>query len=159
MANEQSLPKKAMHPALKWVLLGCGAVLVLGVLGAALIGYSCYRGLKHVKAEAAKQGISLDTSHGFKGLTYSTIIAMVQGLKPTILLALPVEEHPAALKAFADLSAKSGSFSAKDMEDVSRVLGTYNQSLHPRQGQAGATLDPGAARSLVQGLQTIADRH
>lgn len=151
--------KPGMNPALKYVLLGCGGILVLSVLSVAGISYLVYRKAQRVKQEWAAKGLSIDTSHGAKGMAYSMTVSLVRSMEPAVLLALPKSEHAAADKAFQDLAAKGGALTEQDMKDLDAALKAYNAANRKLSEAGKPPFDPGAARTFVQAIQTIADRH
>ena len=152
-------PKKGMNPILKWVLIGCGTIVLLMILVFASCTYFLYNKAKQAKAEMAEKGITIDTSHGLKGMAYSGTVAIIRSMKPMVMLALPKEDRAAADKAFADISAKSGSLTDTDMDDLNKAMQTYNDSNNAYRESHGTPMDPDAARKFVSDLQAIADRH
>ena len=154
----QALPK-GMNPALKWVLMGCGGFLVLATLAVASCSYVLYHKARQVKAELAARGVRVDTVHGFQGVAYGMTVNLIRGMEPTVLVALPKADHPAADKAFADLAAKGSSLTHQDMQDLDAAMRAYNEA-NEAQAKAGKPpLDPDAARTFVKAIQAIADRH
>ena len=153
-------PKKGMNPILKWLLIGCGTLVLLMILAMAGCVYGCHRVAKSIQESAEQQGVKIDTSHGLRGFATSATIAGVQGLKPAVLMALPKDEQPAAEKAFKDLSDKSGMLSDQDMQDLGKAMDEYN---HANQAYAqthnNMPLNPDGARKFVKDIQGIADRH
>lgn len=166
-APAPAAPKKGMNPILKWLLIGCGTIVLLCILAFASCAYLFKKkvydpakaSLNQAKAEAAEKGVTIDTSHGMQGFAFSMATASLQGVKPAVLMSLPKEEQPTANKAFADLNAKGGLLQPQDMDDISKVLDTYNDSVRTYQEAHGNPRDPEAARQLVKDLQAIADRH
>ena len=160
MSDGQAAPKKGMNPILKWLLIGCGTIVLIGILVMVLIGYACTRGIEHIKQEAAKQGVTIDTSHGLRGMATSATTAAVQAMQPAVLLALPKDEQPSAQKAFKDLADKGGMLTDQDMKDLGQAMDDYNRGNHAyAQTHNNNPLDPDSARKLVSDIQGIADRH
>ena len=153
-------PKKGMNPILKWLLIGCGTIVLLMILAMAGCAYGCHRVAKSLQEDAAKQGVTIDTSHGLRGFATSATTAGVQAMQPGVLMALPKDEQPAAQKAFKDLAEKGGQLSDQDMKDLGQAMDDYN-----RANQAYAKthnnmpLDPDGARKFVSDIQGIANRH
>ncbi|HJU84556.1 MAG TPA: hypothetical protein VJ600_10125 [Holophagaceae bacterium] len=152
-------PSTGMNPVLKWVLIGCGTIALFMVLALGACTFIGYRMAKNAKAELEKQGVKVDTSHGFKGAAYSMTVGMVQAMKPGVLLALPKEEHAAADKAFTDLASKSGTFTDQDMTDLSAAMDAYNKANKANFDGGAKGLLPDPARKFVADIQGIADRH
>ena len=152
-------PKQGMNPILKWILIGCGTLVLLMILVFASCTYFIYHKAKEAKAKMAEQGVTFDTSHGLKGMAYSGALLSVQGMRPAVLMSLPKEDQAAANKAFSDLSAKSGSFTDEDMNDVGKAMDAYSKSMNTYQEAHHTALDPDAAKKFVSDLQAIADRH
>ena len=153
-------PKKGMNPILKWLLIGCGTIVLLCILAMAGCAYGCHRVAKSFQEEAAKQGVKIDTSHGLRGMATSATTAAVQGMEPAVLLALPKDEAPAAQKAFKDLADKGGMLTDQDMQDLGKAMDTYNRANQEyAQSHNNNPLGPDAARKFVQDIQSIADRH
>ena len=153
------MPKKGMNPILKWVLIGCGTIVLLSILAVASCTYFVYSKAKQAKAELAENGINIDTSHGLRGMATSATTTAVMGMEPVVLLALPKEEHSSAEKAFKDLSAKGGELTDADMKDLGDAMDTFNRMNHDYQEIHHTPLNPEAARAFVQSIQLIADRH
>ena len=153
-------PKKGMNPILKWLLIGCGTIVLLMILAMAGCVYGCHRVAKSFQEEASKQGVKIDTSHGLRGMATSATTAAVQGMQPAVLLALPKEEAPTAQKAFKDLADKGGMLTDQDLQDLGKAMDAYNRTNHDyAQTHNNMPLSPDAARQLVSDIQGIADRH
>jgi len=63
-------PEKKKSGALKWVLLGCGGLLILVAAGAGIIAYLAYRSVNTDPAEAqalAQEILPIDVPEGFTG--------------------------------------------------------------------------------------------
>ena len=152
-------PKPAMHPALKWGLIGCGGFLVFVTLVLAIGVFLFVRKAQRVKADLAAKGIQVDTSHGFRGVAFGLSVGLVRSMEPAVLLALPREEHPAANRAFADLAAKGSAFTHQDMQDLDAAMRDYNAANKALTDAGKPPSDPAAARRFVKAVQAIADRH
>lgn len=160
MADAQAAPKKGMNPILKWLLIGCGTIVLLMILAFAGCTYFVYSKAKQAKAEMAEKGINLDTSHGLRGMATSATVTAVQGIEPAVLLALPKDEHAAADKAFKDLAAKGGVLTDQDMQDLGKAMDDYNRGNQAyAQSHSSMPLNPDTARAFVRDIQAIADRH
>ncbi|HTL98225.1 MAG TPA: hypothetical protein VL181_05415 [Holophagaceae bacterium] len=156
----QAAPKPGMNPVLKWLLIGCGTLVLLMILAFAGCSYFVYSKAKQAKAEMAAKGITFDTSHGLRGMATSATTAAVQGMQPAVLLALPKEEQPAAQKAFKDLGDKGGVLTDQDMKDLGQAMDDYNRANQAyAQTHANMLLNPDSARKFVSDIQAIADRH
>ncbi len=152
-------PQKAMNPALKWVLIGCGGFLLFVLVVVSIAGFLFIRKARQVKADLAARGIQVDTSRGFRGAAFGLSIGLVRGMEPAVLLTLPKEEHPAANKAFTDLAAKGSAFTHQDMQDLDAAVKGYNAANEALSKAGKPPLDPEASRRFVKAIQSIADRH
>lgn len=160
MSDGQAAPKKGMNPILKWLLIGCGTIVLLCILAMAGCAYGCHRVAKSIQEDAAKQGIKIDTSHGLRGMATSATTAAVQAMQPAVLMALPKGEQPAAQKAFKDLADKGGMLTDQDMKDLGQAMDDYNRGNQAyAQTHNNNPLDPDSARKFVSDIQGIADRH
>ena len=152
-------PQKAMNPALKWALIGCGGFLLFVLVVVSIAAFLFIRKARQVKADLAARGIQVDTSRGFRDTAFGLSIGLVRSMEPAVLLALPEEEHPAANKAFADLAAKGSSFTHQDMQDLDAAMRDYHAANKALTDAGKPPLDPEASRRFVKALQGIADRH
>jgi hypothetical protein len=152
-------PQKGLNPTLKWVLIGCGTLMLLAILAAAGIGYFVYHKAQELRAEMAAKGVHVDTSHGFQGMAYGMTVNLVRAMEPAVLMALPKDEHPAADKAFTDLAAKGPSFTGRDMHDLDAAMRDYNAANKALSDAGKPPFDTAAARTFVKAIQAIADRH
>jgi len=156
-------PKSGMNPILKWLLIGCGTLVLLSILVVGGCSYFVYHkakeGIAKVQAEAAAKGVKLDTSHGVQGFATSMTTAGVMGMQPMVLMALPKDEQPGAQKAFQDLNAKGGLLTTQDMDDLGKAMDAYSRANHDYQAAHQTPFDPDAARNFVKAIQGIADRH
>lgn len=159
MTDAQAAPKKGMNPILKWLLIGCGTLVLLMILAFAGCTYFVYSKAKQAKAEMAEKGINLDTSHGLRGMMTSATATTVQGIEPAVLMALPKEEHPGAQKAFKALADKGGVLTDEDIQDLGKAMDAYNQANAAYAKTHTAPFDPDSARRFVKDIQAIADRH
>jgi hypothetical protein len=148
-----------MNPALKWVFIGCGGFLLLVILVVGTGTFLFLRKARQMQADLAAKGIQVDTAHGFKGVAYGMATGVVRGMEPSVLLALPLEEHPAADKAFKDLVTKGTAFTRQDMQDLDAAMKAYNDANEALSKAGKPPLDPEAARTFVKAIQAIADRH
>lgn len=151
--------KPAMNPALKWALIGCGGFLLFVILVVAIAGFLFARKFRQTQADLAAKGIQVDTAHGFKGMAYGMATGVVRGMEPSVLLALPAEEQPAADKAFKDLAAKGSSFTHQDMQDLDAAMKAYNDRTKALIDAGKPPVDTEASRAFVKAIQAIADRH
>jgi hypothetical protein len=152
-------PQKAMNPALKWALIGCGGFLLFVLVVLAVAGFLFIRKARQVRAELAAKGIQVDTSRGLRGVAFGLSVGLVRGMEPAVLLALPKEEHPAATKAFSDLTAKGSAFTRQDMQDLDAAMKAYNDTNGALSKAGKPPFDPEASRRFVKAIQAIADRH
>lgn len=175
-APVQAAPKKGMNPVIKWLLIGCGTLVLLVILAFASCVYifkkSVYdpakAGIAQVKSEAAKQGISVDTSNGIAaGIMSATNQGIVKSMVaegPAVITALPADERPAAEAAYKELDEKKAQISAEDMADLIKAHQAFQQSM--MQNMPGAVtaqrktpIDAEASRALVKKIQEIVLRH
>ena len=152
-------PQKAMNPALKWGLIGCGGFLLFVLLIVAIAGFLFARKVRQAKAELAAKGLQVDTAHGFRGVAYGMATGVIRSMEPAVLISLPKEDHPAAHKAFADLAAKGSSLTQQDMRDLDTAMQTFNDRIKVHSDAKQPPIDPDAARAFVKDIQAIADRH
>ena len=146
-------PKKGMNPILKWLLIGCGTIVLLCILAFASCVYLVKKKVYDpAKAEYQKAG-------GAQGISAGLQVTAVEMMQPGVMMALPESERPAAQKAFKDLGDKATQLDAQDTADLRTALDAFNQAnAASAQGGHGG-LDAGAARAFVASIQAIADRH
>lgn len=151
---------KGMNPVVKWLLIGCGGLVLLMILAMGTCAFISYRVVKNAQHEIeSKTGGKIDTSHGIQGFAYSAATSSVQGMKPMMLMTLPKEEQPGAAKAFDDLAAKGGRFNPQDMNDLNLALQRYNEAIRVKTQAGQPAMDTDASRAFVKDIQAIADRH
>jgi hypothetical protein len=71
--------QKKKSGALKWILMGCGGILLLGAIGLGAIAYIFYRGATSNPAEAelvATEILPIEIPAGFKGLFSMNMMGM-----------------------------------------------------------------------------------
>ena len=152
-------PQKAMNPTLKWVLIGCGGFLLFVLVVVSVAAFLFIRKARQVKADLAARGIQVDTSRGLRGTAFGLSIGLVRSMEPTVQLALPKAEHPAANKAFRDLAAKGPAFTHQDMQDLDSAMRDYHAATKALTDAGKPPIDTEAARQFVKAIQAIADRH
>lgn len=171
----QAAPKKGMNPILKWLLIGCGTVVLLCILAFASCVYifkkSVYdpakAGIAQVKSEAAKQGITVDTSNGvvagIQSATYQGMVKSMVAEGQGVIAALPADERPAAEAVYKALDAKKAQMTPEDMADLTKAHAAYQQAMMDNMQNAAnghpKPMDPEASRALVKQIQGIALRH
>ncbi|HXC16686.1 MAG TPA: hypothetical protein VNV60_04520 [Holophagaceae bacterium] len=139
MSDGQAAPKKGMNPILKWLLIGCGTIVVLMLGSCVLITYACKGAVRSFGSMAVVSG--------------------VEAMKPSVTMMLPPDAKAQGEKAFHDLADKASKLDAQDMKDISEAIKTYNEATQAK-AQAGQTpIDPEAAKALVARIQEVADRH
>lgn len=176
MTDGQAAPKKGMNPILKWLLIGCGTIVLLCILAFASCVYlfkkkvydPAKEGIAKVKTEAAEQGITVDTSNGFAAGIMSAanqgiVKSMVQEGQ-AVITALPESERPAAQSVYKELDEKKAQLTAEDMADLMKAHQAFQQSM--MQNMPGATtgarrtpLDPEASRALISTIKVVLARH
>lgn len=171
MTDGQAAPKKGMNPILKWLLIGCGTLVLLSILVVGGCTYFVYHktkeGIAKVKAEAAEQGITVDTSKGFaEGMQNAANQAIVKSMiaeGQAVVAALPADERPAAEAAYKALDANKAKLNADDMADLMKAHQAYQQAMmdHMQKAMGGkpSPMDPDASRALVKVVQEVALRH
>ncbi len=171
MSDGQAAPKKGMNPILKWLLIGCGTIVLLCILAFASCVYlfkkkvydPAKENIAKMKTEAADQGIQVDTSNGIAAGLMSaanqgvvkSMIAEGQG----VIATLPASERPAAEAAYKELDAKKARLSQEDMADLFKAHGAYQQAMMDNMQSATGghpkPMDPEASRALVKRIQEI----
>lgn len=171
MTDGQAAPKKGMNPILKWLLIGCGTLVLLSILVVGGCTYFVYHKAKEkvaeVKAAAAEQGITVDTSKGFaEGMQNAANQAIVKSMiteGQAVVAALPADERPAAEAAYKALDANKAKLNADDMADLMKAHQAYQQAMmdHMQKAMGGkpGPMDPDASRALVKVVQEVALRH
>ncbi|MBS1785533.1 MAG: hypothetical protein JST24_08915 [Acidobacteria bacterium] len=164
-------PKSGMNPILKWLLIGCGTIVLLSILVIGGCSYYVYHkakeGIAKVKAEAAEQGIQVDTSNGLAaGIMSATNQGIVKSMiqeGQAVIVALPADERPAAEAAYKALDANKAKLNAQDMADLIKAHEAYQQAMmdHMQKALGGkpGPMDPDASRALVKVIQEVALRH
>lgn len=129
---------------LKWVGIGCGVMLLL-------IGGSCV-GLYFLGRHAVKKA----TAEG-KSFAAKIQVAGVEMMKPSVVSLLPIADHPAANKAFNDLSAKSSMLTGTDSRELQQAMQEFGQD----SSAAGADMNAraAAAKKFAAAIQVVADKH
>ena len=129
---------------LKWVGIGCGVLLLL-------VGGSCV-GLYFL----GKRAVNKATAEG-KSFAAKIQVAGVAMMKPSVVSLLPVADHPAANKAFNDLSAKAAMLTDTDSRELQQAMQEFGQD----SSAAGADMNAraAAARKFAAAIQTVADKH
>ncbi len=129
---------------LKWVGIGCGVILLL-------VGGSCV-GLYFL----GKRAVTKAAAEG-KSFAAKIQVAGVAMMKPSVVSLLPVADHPAANKAFNDLSAKSALLTEADSRELQQAMQEFGQD----SSAAGADLNARAvaAKKFAAAIQAVADRH
>ncbi len=129
---------------LKWVGIGCGVLLLL-------IGGSCV-GLYYLGKQAVKKA----AAEG-KSFTAKIQVAGVEMLKPSVVSLLPAADHPAANKAFNDLSTKAATFTDADSRELQQAMQEFNQD----NAAAGSDMNARAtaAKKFAAAIQAVADKH
>ncbi|HET6329552.1 MAG TPA: hypothetical protein VFF76_02075 [Holophagaceae bacterium] len=175
MSDGQAAPKKGMNPILKWLLIGCGTVVLIGILVMASCVYLFKKtvydpakaGIAQVRSEAAKQGITVDTSKGLAaGLQSAANQGVVKGMVAegnAVAAALPAAERPAAQAAYKALDEKKVLLTADDMAELFKAHATYQDAMMANM-QAAANgqpkpMDPEASRALLKTIQEVVARH
>ena len=171
----QAAPKKGMNPILKWLLVGCGTIILLMILAFASCVYIFKKKVydpaaakvSEAKTELAKQGIQVDTSNGVvAGIQSATNQGIVKSMVmegQAVIAALPADERPAAEAAYKELDAKKAQLNAADMADLIKAHAAYQQAMMDNMQKAAGgqpkPMDPDASRALVKQIQEIALRH
>ncbi|HZU52361.1 MAG TPA: hypothetical protein VFF77_00575 [Holophagaceae bacterium] len=174
-APTQAAPKKGMNPILKWLLIGCGTIVLLCILAFASCVYLFKKKVydpaaakvNEAKTELAKQGIEVDTSNGvvagIQSATNQGIVKSMVAEGQGVIAALPVAERPAAEAAYKALDAKKAQMSAEDMADLIKAHAAYQQAMMANIQNATSgrpkPMGPEASRALVKQVQEIALRH
>ncbi|MBS1766124.1 MAG: hypothetical protein JST05_01785 [Acidobacteria bacterium] len=168
-------PKQGMNPILKWLLIGCGTIVLLMILAFAGCVYLGYQAKKKIdakvaeaKVEMAKQGISVDTSHGIaagmmNAANQGIVKSMVQEGQ-AVITALPESERPEAQAVYKELDEKKAQLTADDMADLMKAHQAFQQSMMNNMpaattGQMKTPLDPEASRALVSAIKVVLARH
>ena len=175
MTDGQAAPKKGMNPILKWLLIGCGTLVLIVILAFASCVYifkkSVYdpakEGIAQAKTELAKEGVTVDTSKGMAaGFQSAAYGAMVKGMiseGKAVVAALPAGEQAAANDTYKALGEKAAQLTPTDMTDLMKAHSDYqNTMLATMQSAANgkpAPPDPAASRTLVEKIQEVVARH
>jgi hypothetical protein len=135
---------------LKWVGIGCGGILLVGLL---VMG-GCVWFVKG-KVDDAKQSVNKamkDTTAAARGPVVALSV-----MKPFMGMMLAAADKPAMDKMYADLDAKASKFTSQDGMDLKAAMDAYNdgnRTAGPDQAARQA-----AARKLVSDAQAVLDRH
>jgi hypothetical protein len=175
MTDGQAAPKKGMNPILKWLLIGCGTLVLLCILAFASCVYifkkkvydPAKEGIAKVKTEAAKEGITVDTSNGLvAGIQSATNQGVVKSMVAegqAVVAALPAGERPAAEASYKELDEKKAQLTQEDMADLFKAHAAYQQAMMDNMQNAASgrpkPMDPDASRALVKKIQEIVLRH
>ncbi len=129
---------------LKWVGIGCGVILLL--VGGSCVGI--YFLGKHAVNKAAAEG---------KSFAAKIQVAAVEMMKPSVVSLLPVADHPAANKAFNDLSAKATMITDADSRELQQAMQEFSQD----SAAAGTDMNAraAAAKKFAAAIQAVADKH
>ena len=169
-------PKKGMNPILKWLLIGCGTIVLLCILAFASCVYIFKKKVydpaaakvSEAKVEMAKQGITVDTSNG---LAAGIMSAANQGIVKSmvqegqaVVAALPESERPAAQAVDKELDGKKAQLTADDMADLMKAHQAFQQSMMQNMpaattGARPTPLDPEASRALISAIKVVLARH
>ncbi len=172
MTDGQAAPKSGMNPILKWLLIGCGTIVLLSILVVGGCSYYVYHkakeGIAKVKAEAAEQGIQVDTSNGVAaGMQSAANQAIVKSMVQegqAVIASLPESERSDAQAAYKELDEKKAMLSPQDMADLMKAHQAYQQSMMDNMPSAitggnKTPLTPEAGRALVSEIKVIVARH
>ena len=169
-------PKKGMNPILKWLLIGCGTIVLLCILAIASCVYifkkkvydPAAEKMNEAKVEMAKQGIQVDTSNGFAA---GIMNAANQGIAKSmvqqgqaVVLALPESERPAAQAVYKELDEKKAQLTPEDMADLMKAHDAFQQSMMQNMpsavtGGRQTPMAPEASRALVSAIKVVLARH
>lgn len=169
-------PKKGMNPILKWLLIGCGTIVLLCILAFASCVYLFKKKvydpatakMSEAKTELAKQGIQVDTSNGvIAGIQSAANQSMVKSMVnegQAVITALPESERPPAQAVYKELDEKKALLTAEDMADLVKAHQAFQQSMMQNMpgaisGQRKTPLDPEASRALVSAIKVVLARH
>lgn len=168
-------PKKGMNPILKWLLIGCGTLVVLMILAFASCVYIFKKKVYdpaaakvgEAKTELAKQGITVDTSKGviagIQSATNQSVVKSMVAEGPAVVAALPPAERPAAEAAYKELDAKKAEMTPQDMADLIQAHGDYQKAMMDNIQNAASgqpkPMDPEASRALLGKIKTVLARH
>lgn len=174
-------PSTGMNPVLKWLLIGCGTLMVLALASCVLVTYACRRAVNKMQAELEAKGVKVDTSHGVTG-TMTSVAGAAMGMAAgaagaQAIPSLPPEEQKEAQEVFKTLAEKGSRMDKADIEAYSAALKRFQDATEPvRQAKQEAMsketdpekrmklmqdamrVDPKDARQLVADLKVIADR-
>lgn len=168
-------PKKGMNPILKFLLIGCGVVVLLMIVvlaGCVYLGYKAKQKfdtkVAEAKVEMAKQGISVDTSNGLvsgiQSVTNQTIVSSMVKEGQAVIISLPESEQPDAKAVYKELDEKKSQLTAQDLADLIQAHKAYQESMMNNMpaattGQMRTPLSPEASRALVSAIKVVLARH
>ncbi len=135
---------------LKWILIGCGGIMLVGVL---VMG-ACVWFVKG-KVDDAKQSVN----KAMKGATAEARgpVVALSVMKPFMGMMLAAADKPAMDKMYADMDAKASKFTSQDGMDLKAAMDAYNES--NRTAGPDQAARQAAARKLVSDAQAVLDRH
>ena len=137
---------------LKWILIGCGGLVLVGLLVIVLLGYL----FKKKVVDPVKKSVNEATTEG-KSFAAKMQVVSVAMMKPSVVSLLPVEEHSVVNKAFNDLSAKAAMMTDADNRELQQAMQEFGQD----SAAAGADLNTraAAAKKFAAAIQAVADKH
>jgi len=100
-------PQKSGGGAVKWILLGCGGLVFIGITVFAIGGYFIYKGFNTDPAKvevSAKEIVTFEKPEGFKGVFSMSMM----GLKMAMLMRNPTDESAGSI-IIASFPAGKGS--------------------------------------------------
>ena len=133
----------------KWIAIGCGGVLVLGLAGGAALYFLVWRPAK-TKLMAAGVNFSGDA----KQLASSLLVAGLKQAQPRIMQALPTNERAEVEAALTQLDRHASKLKPEDFKQLGDAFQAFTQAAKTN----GGTPTPEAAHQLGEDLKRIAAR-
>jgi hypothetical protein len=133
----------------KWVGIGCGGCLVLGLVAGA-VGY--FFVWQPAKTKLTQAGVNF--SSDAKQFAGAMMMLGVKQARPKLLQALPAEERTQVEEAITLLDTKVGKFQPKDFRELGDAFKGFTESLKAH----GGTPTPEAAHKLGEDLKRLAGR-
>ena len=136
---------------LKWILIGCGGLVLVGLLVIVLLGYL----FKKKVVDPVKKSVNEATKNAPAEARGPVVTLSI--MKPFMGMMLAAADKPAMDKMYADLDAKASKLDAQDGKDLKTAMDAYNES--NRTAGSDQAARQAAARNLISGAQAVLDRH
>jgi uncharacterized membrane protein len=133
-AKKENTMAEGGKKVLKWILIGCGTILVLVIGGCAIMGYAC------------KSAVS--------GMAGKAMATAVEQQSSVVVAALPEGERTQAKEVLATFESKAKNIKAENMQEVSAAMQAFQSDMTANGNKPSVA----GARKFVADLKAISDK-